>query len=89
MENLELSKICYNNYEWNIIELNPLAMDTKVLRRTLIKLAIHLNDILKFRLDKRTRLSAYSDTFFPYIIDHYNILEKLELIHFFLKLFLF
>ena len=60
-ENPELSNISFDEHGWDIITLNPLNIDLGVLKRTLILITIHLNNVIKENLTDKCflRIEGY------------------------------
>ena len=87
-ENPELSNISFDEHGWDIITLNPLKIDLKVLRRTLILITIHLNNVIKENLTEYGRMNAYIKHLFPYLMAQYELLESLGILHDLFRIFL-
>ena len=87
-ENPELSHISFDEHGWDIITLNPLKVELGVLKRTLILITIHLNNVLKENLTDYGRMNAYIKNLFPYIMAQYEMLENLGILHDLLRIFL-
>lgn len=87
-ENPELSQISFDEHGWDIITLNPLKIELGVLKRTLILITIHLNNVFKENLTDYGRMKAYIDHLFPYIMAQYDMLENLGILHDLLRIFL-
>ncbi|MHA1719537.1 MAG: hypothetical protein ACTSWX_05015 [Promethearchaeota archaeon] len=87
-DNQELSNISFDEHGWDIITLNPLKIDLEVLRRTLILITIHLNNVIKENLTNYGRLNAYIKYLFPYLMAQYDLLESLGILHDLFRIFL-
>ncbi len=87
-DNQELSNISFDEHGWDIITLNPLNIDLEVLRRTLILITIHLNNVIKENLTNYGRLNAYIKYLFPYLMAQYDLLESLGILHDLFRIFL-
>ncbi len=87
-ENPELSQISFDEHGWDIITLNPLKIELGVLKRTLILITIHLNNVIKENLTDYGRMKSYIDHLFPYIMAQYDLLENLGVLHDLLRIFL-
>lgn len=87
-ENPELSQISFDEHGWDIITLNPLKIELGVLKRTLILITIHLNNVLRENLTDYGRMNAYIKHLFPYIMVQYELLENLGVLHDLLRIFL-
>ena len=87
-DNPELSQISFDEHGWDIITLNPLKIELGVLKRTLILITIHLNNVIRENLTDYGRMKAYMDHLFPYIMAQYDLLENLGVLHDLLRIFL-
>ena len=87
-ENPELSNISFDEHGWDIITLNPLNIDLGVLKRTLILITIHLNNVIKENLTDYGRMKVYMKNLFPYIMTQYELLDSLGILHDLLRIFL-
>jgi len=87
-ENPELSNISFDEHGWDIITLNPLNIDLGVLKRTLILITIHLNNVIKENLTDYGRMKVYMENLFPYIMTQYELLESLGILHDLFRIFL-
>ena len=87
-DNPELSNISFDEHGWDIITLNPLKIELDVLKRTLILITIHLNNVLKENLTDYGRMNAYINHLFPYLMAQYDLLESLGVLHDLLRIFL-
>lgn len=87
-ENPELSNISFDEHGWDIITLNPLNIDLGVLKRTLILITIHLNNVIKENLTDYGRMKVYMENLFPYIMTQYELLDSLGILHDLLRIFL-
>ncbi len=87
-DNPELSQISFDEHGWDIITLNPLKIELNVLKRTLILITIHLNNVLKENLTDYGRMNAYINHLFPYLMAQYDLLENLGILHDLLRIFL-
>ena len=87
-ENPELSNISFDEHGWDIITLNPLKIELGVLKRTLLLITIHLNNVFRENLTEYGKIKAYIDHLFPYIMAQYDLLENLGILHDLLRIFL-
>jgi len=87
-DNPELSNISFDEHGWDIITLNPLKIELGVLKRTLILITMHLNNVIKENLTDYGRMKAYMEHLFPYIMAQYDLLESLGILHDLLRIFL-
>ncbi|UYP44120.1 hypothetical protein NEF87_000405 [Candidatus Lokiarchaeum ossiferum] len=84
----ELSKIKFDKYGWDVINLNPTNLDEKVLARILIMLTLHLNNILTTKLSRSSKYNAYSKEIFPLLLEKYDLLVSLDILHTLMRVFL-
>ena len=68
-ENPELSKISFSKHGWSVITLNPMELNEETLKRTLIMITLHLNNVLKSHMRDYSRFNAYSKGIYKYLID--------------------
>ncbi len=87
-DNPELSNISFDEHGWDIITLNPLKIELGILKRTLILITMHLNNVIKDNLTDYGRMKAYMEHLFPYIMAQYDLLESLGILHDLLRIFL-
>ena len=87
-ENPELSNISFDEHGWDIINLNHLNIDLGVLKRTLILITIHLNNVIRENLTDYGRMKVYMENLFPYIMTQYELLESLGILHDLFRIFL-
>ena len=87
-ENPELSNISFSKHGWSVITLNPMVLDEEVLKRTLIMILLHLNNVLKAHMRDYPRFNAYSKGIYKYIIEQFDLLNKLNLVHILLQMFI-
>ena len=88
IENPELSNISFSKHGWSVITLNPMELDEEVLKRTLIMITLHLNNVLKGHLRDYPRFNVYSKGIYKYIIEQFDLLNKLDLVHVLLQMFI-
>ena len=82
----ELLKIDFEDASWSIVQLNPLEMEEDMLRQVLFAITQELNLILRKNLSRMTRLHAISKEIMPFLLNQYDLLEKLDMIQTLLKL---
>ena len=87
-ENPELSNIEFSKHGWSVITLNPMELEEEVLKRTLIMILLHLNNVLKAHMRDYTRFNAYSKGIYKYMIEQFDLLRKLDLIRILLQMFI-
>ena len=87
-ENPELSKISFSKHGWSVITLNPMELNEEILKRTLIMITLHLNNVLKSHMRDYSRFNAYSKGIYKYLIDQFDLLNKLDLVHVLLQMFI-
>ena len=88
LANPELSKIEFSKHGWSVITLNPMELDEEVLKRTLIMITLHLNNVLKAHMRDYPRFNAYSKGIYKYMIEQFDLLNKLDLVHVLLQMFI-
>ncbi len=88
IENPELSNISFSKHGWSVITLNPMELDEEVLKRTLIMITLHLNNVLKAHMRDYPRFNAYSKGIYKYLIEQFDLLNKLDLVHVLLQMFI-
>ncbi|TFG00158.1 MAG: hypothetical protein EU541_03090 [Promethearchaeota archaeon] len=86
----ELKNISFSKQAgFNIIDINPRGCDMMVVERQLIRLIKHVIKILKNELTQKSFIYALlEEGLYSYIINHLDLLKKLNLDIFLLKLFL-
>jgi len=87
-ENPELSNISFDEHGWDIITLNPLKIELGVLKRTLILITMHLNNVIKENLTDYGRMKAFRKHLFPYLMTQYELLDSLGILHDLFRIFL-
>lgn len=87
-DNPELSNISFDEHGWDIITLNPLKIELNVLKRTLILITMHLNNVIKENLTDYGVMKAYKKHIFPYLMTQYELLDSLGILHDLLRMFL-
>jgi len=87
-ENPELSNIEFSKHGWSVITLNPMELEEDVLKRTLIMILLHLNNVLKAHMRDFPRFNAYSKGIYKYILEQFDLLNKLDLVHVLLQMFI-
>jgi len=87
-ENPELSNIEFSKHGWSVITLNPMELEEDVLKRTLIMILLHLNNVLKSHMRDFPRFNAYSKGIYKYMIEQFDLLNKLDLVHVLLQMFI-
>ena len=87
-DNPELSNISFDEHGWDIITLNPLKIELNVLKRTLILITMHLNNVIKENLTDYGVIKAYKKYLFPYLMTQYELLDSLGILHDLLRMFL-
>ncbi len=87
-ENPELSKIEFSKHGWSVITLNPMVLEEDVLKRTLIMILLHLNNVLKSHMRDFPRFNAYSKGIYKYMLEQFDLLNKLDLVHVLLQMFI-
>jgi hypothetical protein len=86
----ELQKITYNIEDgFNIIDIDPAKSDMMVVERQLIQLVKNTVRIIKSELDRKDFVYNFLEEYlFNYLLNNLNLLNKLNLDSFLLKLFL-
>ena len=87
-ENPELSNIEFSKHGWSVITLNPMELEEDVLKRTLIMILLHLNNVLKAHMRDYPRFNAYSKGIYKYMLEQFDLLNKLDLVHVLLQMFI-
>ena len=57
---MELSKIEFSKHGWSVITLNPMVLDEEVLKKFLIMIKFHQENVLKVHMRDYPRFNAYS-----------------------------
>ncbi len=84
----ELQKITFDGFGWNVINLNPMILETSVLKRVLIMLTLHLNNIITNKLSKSSKFNAFSKAIFPLLQEKYDLLVSLGILQTLMQIFL-
>ncbi|MFX1393901.1 MAG: hypothetical protein ACFFAH_10035 [Promethearchaeota archaeon] len=89
-DDVELRKFSFTRESgFNVLEINHTNCDPITVRKTLIKFAIDITNIIKDEVGEDLSLKCYRDgQIYNYIIDNMKLLKNLNLDLFFLKLFL-
>jgi hypothetical protein len=85
---VEFDKIQYSNSGWTLVTIDPHNVEKKLLEKILFQIARKLDGLLREHLSNMSRLHAYSKGVFPYMIQQYDLLIKLDLLQILLQIFL-
>ncbi len=84
----ELSKIRFSMQGWDLVNVDSMVVEKDTVRRILFMITQELDNILRFHLSNLTRLNAYSHEMFPYLIQQYELLHRLDVLQILLRIFL-
>lgn len=76
----EIQKISFDSeFEWNIITLNPVAVDSTLLEKILLRLINEIKGIFLKYFNIPLYYEQMSQEIFPYLVSSWSLLRKLEI----------
>ncbi|MCP4764158.1 MAG: hypothetical protein GY870_20465 [archaeon] len=89
-EDSEIYKISFDEHSgWNIFTVNPLNIkDAGLLRKFLLLLTEQIRDLIAKKLGKMLVLDSFNKEIFPFILNNWNLVQKLKIERNLLSIFL-